>query len=160
MASPTIDGHDAMLTENNNEHEGFAPLLEEDEGQSSTDNCATLEQEMNENTNTDKCDVPKKDKSNKRKRPPRKKKLCTIEGCTKQSARAGRCQRHGAKPKGCSYEGCTNQALKGGACWSHGAAYNKAKTCSHEGCTNQALRGGVCQRHGAKVCVMQHICHR
>ena len=76
----------------------------------------------------------------------KRRKQCSIEGCTNWALRGGVCGRHGGA-KLCSSEGCTNQAVKGGVCIRHGAKY---KRCSNEGCTNQAQKGGVCYRHGAK----------
>ena len=79
-----------------------------------------------------------------------KVKLCSVDGCTNQTAKGGVCIRHGAikKRKLCNKEGCTNQAIRGGVCIKHGA---KVKLCSIDGCTTLAVKGGVCIKHGAKV---------
>jgi len=55
-------------------------------------------------------------KANKTTLPIKKqaRRLCSVEGCTKQAKKGGICIKHGAKVRKCSHEGCTNNALKSG----------------------------------------------
>ena len=77
------------------------------------------------------------------------RRLCSVEGCTKQAKKGGICIRHGAKVRKCSHEGCTNNALKSGLCIRHGAKITR-RTCKFQGCTNKVQCAGVCFRHGAR----------
>jgi len=99
-------------------------------------------------SNTRKLDVPK---ANKTILPIKKqvRRLCSVEGCTKQAKKGGICIKHGAKVRKCSHEGCTNNALKSGLCIRHGAKITR-RTCKFQGCTNKVQCAGVCFRHGAR----------
>lgn len=77
------------------------------------------------------------------------RRLCSVEGCTKQAKKGGICIKHGAKVRKCSHEGCTNNALKSGLCIRHGAKITR-RTCKFQGCTNKVQCAGVCFRHGAR----------
>ena len=77
------------------------------------------------------------------------RRLCSVEGCTKQAKKGGICIKHGAKVRKCSHEGCTNNALKSGVCIRHGAKITR-RTCKFQGCTNKVQCAGVCFRHGAR----------
>ena len=99
-------------------------------------------------SNTRKVDV----KASKKTTLPIKKqarRLCSVEGCTKQAKKGGICIKHGAKVRKCSHEGCTNNALKSGVCIRHGAKITR-RTCKFQGCTNKVQCAGVCFRHGAR----------
>jgi len=90
-------------------------------------------------------------KANKTTLPIKKqaRRLCSVEGCTKQAKKGGICIKHGAKVRKCSHEGCTNNALKSGLCIRHGAKITR-RTCKFQGCTNKVQCAGVCFRHGAR----------
>ncbi|GMF09094.1 unnamed protein product [Phytophthora lilii] len=80
--------------------------------------------------------------SNARPRNPRKRALCTHEGCTKIAQSQGLCVGHGGKR--CLHPGCTKSAQLQGVCISHGGS----RTCSYPGCTKMTRSAGRCFEHG------------
>jgi hypothetical protein len=102
---------------------------------------------------------------------PKKKRVCTIEGCTKQVKVRGacilhgafgmcligdcttmavnksqRCNKHGAKGL-CTVPGCTTNAKNRGLCHKHGGS--TMGVCVHPSCTTKANARGLCILHGA-----------
>jgi hypothetical protein len=81
-----------------------------------------------------------------------KKRMCTIEGCTKQFKARGACIKHGAFGM-CLIRDCTTMAVnKTQRCSKHGAK----GLCTVPGCATNAKARGLCTKHGGDaraVCV-------
>ena len=78
----------------------------------------------------------------------KKKKPCSLAGCTSISHKRGLCSKHGrGTRKICLFYNCTTPARTRGLCGRHGGA--STKVCETEGCRTLAQARGLCRRHGA-----------
>ena len=102
----------------------------------------------------------------------KKKKPCSVVGCTTTSVRMGLCWKHG-RTKVCRLEGCATSAMARDLCCKYGAygwckvdgcstpaargfehcikhGGGKKKPCSVAGCTTTCIRKGLCWKHGGR----------
>jgi hypothetical protein len=85
---------------------------------------------------------------------PRKRALCTHEGCAKIAQSQGLCVGHGGKR--CLHEGCTKSAQYQGLCTTHGGS----RTCTFPGCSKTIRSAGKCFEHGGGRQCSQPDCNK
>ena len=74
----------------------------------------------------------------------KKKKECSVDGCSNKAHARDFCATHSKKP--CSVDGCSTKAIARGLCDNHGGRGRK-KVCSMDGCSSPVRARGLCSRH-------------
>jgi hypothetical protein len=98
------------------------------------------------------------------------RKICSVENCTNQAQKFGKCRLHGPK---CSKEGCQNAVYKNNLCQRHNPilkcklcdkviVFGKLKLCrthgprcNHPGCENSVREYGKCATYSPNRCKIE-----
>ena len=87
----------------------------------------------------------------------KKKKECSVDGCSNKVHARGFCATHSKKP--CSVDGCSTKAIARGLCYNHGGRGRK-KVCSMDGCSSPVRARGLCSRHGERKPCSVRLLHQ
>ena len=83
-----------------------------------------------------------------------KKKVCSVDDCSRKVFARGLCGTHYRKP--CSAEGCATKAVARGLCSKHGALGK----CVKVGCSTPARKKGrLCSKHTVKLACAAPGCY-